>query len=310
MRVLHWNIHSWRDAGGAPNHAAVERLISQTAPDAVSLVEVSESWGAPSQLAGLAERLSYHWVFVPALEFGGDPPSTGYGNALLTTRPVLAIQQWRIHTPARYENTEPSEPRTAVCARVEANGGPDGRAGLDGPVWVLSTHLPASRASDRSRALTRFATLLRQLDGPWLACGDFNTPASAWLGELPGVTFCPDPPRPTFPGSPAGPLHRLLSRLARGAGRGQGAAGPRLGPPRRAGVGSMARSRGAGHGRSGAARQNPEAPAPSLGALGGAPGQDWRSLAAMARSSSACARPNSESSRPASMRDSSRTRPG
>ena len=209
MRVLHWNIHSWQDAGGAPNHAAVERLISRTAPDAVSLVEVRESWGAPSQLAGLAERLGYHWMFGPALEFGGDTPSTGYGNALLTTRPVLAVQQWRIHSPAQYENTEPSEPRTAVCARIEADTGPDG---LDRPLWVLSTHLPASRTSDRSRALSRFATLLQQLDGPWLACGDFNTPASAWLGELPGVTFCPDPPRPTFPARwPARPIDYCLA---------------------------------------------------------------------------------------------------
>lgn len=191
LRMLHWNIHSWRDTAGTPNHAAVAGLIRDTVPDVVSLVEVREAWGAPAALGELADRLGYHWVFVPALEFSGDPPAAGYGNALLTRFPVTAVQQWQIHAPARYAGTEPSEPRTAACARVTATGG--------APVWVISTHLPASDPADRDRALSRFAALLRQLDGPWLACGDFNTRPSGWLNELPGVTFCPQPPKATFP---------------------------------------------------------------------------------------------------------------
>jgi endonuclease/exonuclease/phosphatase family metal-dependent hydrolase len=190
LRMLHWNIHSWRDASGAPNHAAVAAVIRKTAPDVVSLVEVQESWGIPGRLAGLSEPLGYHWVFVPALEFSGAPPTVGYGNALLTTLPITAVQQWEIHSPGRYDGTEPSEPRTAACARVRVGGA---------LVWVISTHLPASNEDDRERALSRFASLLQKLDGPWLACGDFNTAASTWTGELPDATFCPDPPRPTFP---------------------------------------------------------------------------------------------------------------
>ncbi len=190
LRMLHWNIHSWQDDSGAPNHAAVASLIRETAPDVVSLVEVRETWGAPSRLGELSDRLGYHWVFVPALEYDGAPPTVGYGNALLTKLPMSAVQQWEIHSPGRYEGTEPSEPRTAVCARVSLGGA---------PVWVAGTHLPASSGADRARALSRFASLLQQLDGPWLACGDFNTPASTWAGELPDATFCPDPPKPTFP---------------------------------------------------------------------------------------------------------------
>jgi endonuclease/exonuclease/phosphatase family metal-dependent hydrolase len=190
LRMLHWNIHSWRDDSGVPNHGAVAALIRETAPDVVSLVEVRESWGKPSQLAELSERLGYHWVFVPALEFGGVPPALGYGNALLTRLPIVAVQQWEIHSPGRYEGTEPSEPRTAACARVSLGGT---------RIWVISTHLPASNKGDRARALSRFAALVGKLDAPWLACGDFNTPASTWAGELPGATFCPDPPKPTHP---------------------------------------------------------------------------------------------------------------
>ena len=190
LRMLHWNIHSWRDDSGAPNHAAVEALIRETAPDAVSLVEVRESWGHPVQLAEMSERLGYHWVFVPALEFGGPPPVLGYGNALLTRLPIVAVQQWEIHSPGRYESTEPSEPRTAACARMSLGGT---------PFWAISTHLPASDSGDRARALSRFAGLLRRLDPPWLACGDFNTPPSTWADELPDATFWPDPPMPTHP---------------------------------------------------------------------------------------------------------------
>ena len=124
LRMLHWNIHSWQDDSGAPNHAAVASLIRETAPDVVSLVEVRETWGAPSRLGELSDRLGYHWVFVPALEYDGAPPTVGYGNALLTKLPMSAVQQWEIHSPGRYEGTEPSEPRTAVCARVSLGGAP------------------------------------------------------------------------------------------------------------------------------------------------------------------------------------------
>jgi endonuclease/exonuclease/phosphatase family metal-dependent hydrolase len=189
--MLHWNIHSWRDDHGAPNRAAVEGLIRDTAPDVVSLVEVSTGWGDPSALSGLAERLGYRWVFVPALEFRRSPAAEGYGNALLTRLPILAVQQWRVHSPERYAHNEPTEPRTVALARVDVAGT---------PVWVGSTHLPASDQADRARALARLATLLGQLGTPWLICGDFNTPVKTWRDDLPaGVTVVPRWRRATFP---------------------------------------------------------------------------------------------------------------
>ena len=97
--MLHWNIHSWRDDRGAPNQAAVEGLIRDTRPDAVSLTEVSAPWGKAGPLSEISERLGYRWVFVPALEFRGDPATEGYGNALLTRLPIAGVQQWRVHSP-------------------------------------------------------------------------------------------------------------------------------------------------------------------------------------------------------------------
>jgi endonuclease/exonuclease/phosphatase family metal-dependent hydrolase len=194
LSVLHWNIHSWRDDREAPNEQAVEGLISELRPDAVSLTEVSTAWGEAGPLSEIAGRLKYRWVFVPTLEYRGEPATEGYGNALLTRLPILAVQQWRVHSPDRYANNEPSEPRTVALARLEVAGT---------PVWVGATHLPANQEADRSRALTRLAALLRQLDPPWLVCGDFNTAVKTWRDELPeGVSVVPRWRKATFPTRP------------------------------------------------------------------------------------------------------------
>jgi endonuclease/exonuclease/phosphatase family metal-dependent hydrolase len=192
--MLHWNIHSWKDDRNVPNEAAVEGLIRDLRPDAVSLTEVSTAWGQAEPLSEIGRRLGYNWVFVPALEFRGDPATEGYGNALLTRLPILAVQQWRVHSPERFANNEPSEPRTVVLARLDVAGT---------PVWAGSTHLPANQEADRSRALARLTALLGQLEAPWLICGDFNTAAKTWRDELPAdVTVVPRWRRATFPARP------------------------------------------------------------------------------------------------------------
>jgi len=195
LSILHWNVHSWRDAAGRPNHEAVLRLIGQTSPDLVSLVEVSEPWGSPAALRDLARAGGYTWIFFPAMEFGRDAPDRGYGNALLTKVPVLAAAQWRLTWPPRlYDGTEPSESRSIILAEV-----PFGR----GTAWIGSTHLPASDPQARACALSRLTELTRGLDRPWAICGDFNTPP----GDSEGSCAWPDPPQPSFPASdPAEPI--------------------------------------------------------------------------------------------------------
>jgi len=207
--MLHWNIHSWRDDRKAPNAGAVEGLIRDLRPDAVSLTEVSTGWGRTEPLSEIADRLGYRWVFVPALEFRGQPATEGYGNAVLTRLPILAVQQWRVHAPERYVNTEPSEPRTVALARLEVAGT---------PVWIGSTHLPASQETERAVALKRLATLLGQLEAPWLVGGDFNTAIGTWRDDLPdGVTVAPRSRwlgrRATFPARPR-PLRAIDYALA------------------------------------------------------------------------------------------------
>jgi endonuclease/exonuclease/phosphatase family metal-dependent hydrolase len=191
LRVLHWNIHSWRDAAGNPNVEAVADLVRQTAPDAVSFVEVDEPWGTPRTLRKLAADCGYSWLFTPTFQFGSDEPAGGFGNALLTRLPIQAVQQWPLLWPSRvYDGSEPSEPRSVTLAAVTAGSA---------PVWIGTTHLPRSDGHARDDALKRLMALARGLGDHWVICGDFNTPASEWVTGYPPVTVGPPGPQPTYP---------------------------------------------------------------------------------------------------------------
>jgi endonuclease/exonuclease/phosphatase family metal-dependent hydrolase len=190
LRVLHWNIHSWRDGAGVPNAAAVTALIRETAPDVVSLVEVNEPLGRPATLAGIADDCGYSWVFGPCLEYATGDHERGYGNALLTREPVTAVHQWRVFSPGRqYDGSEQSEPRVVLFGRLGTR------------LWVGSTHFPASDPDARESAGNRLQRLIRRLDGPWLICGDFNAEPRACFSSDGSFTVSPDPVLPTYPAS-------------------------------------------------------------------------------------------------------------
>jgi endonuclease/exonuclease/phosphatase family metal-dependent hydrolase len=197
LRILHWNVHSWRDQSGNASLTAVAALIGQAAPHIVTLAEVDETWGSPDRVRELAARCGYSWLFVPAFEFGHDRPDGGFGNALLTTLPVLAVQHWHLLWPPRiYDRTEPSEQRSVMLAQV-------GWGAI--PLWAGITHMPREDTQARAAALLRLSGLWRGLREPWLICGDFNTPASSWLGEDDAVAVSPQ--KLTYPaGAPAEPI--------------------------------------------------------------------------------------------------------
>jgi endonuclease/exonuclease/phosphatase family metal-dependent hydrolase len=188
LRVLHWNIHSWKDAAGAPNQDAIAALLKQEAPDVVSLTEVNEPWGAPRTLAEIADECGYTWIFVPSIELGTDPGARGYGNALLTKVPVTAVQQLPVHQDERgYHGTEPSETRSVILARLAGSG-----------LWVGSTHFPATHHASRKAAARKLRQLTLQLTTPWLICGDFNAPAKLF-GDFSDIRVHPERPPATFP---------------------------------------------------------------------------------------------------------------
>jgi endonuclease/exonuclease/phosphatase family metal-dependent hydrolase len=191
LRILHWNVHSWKDDRGQPSFGEIAAFVAGQDPDVVSLVEVSEPWAAPGRLPELARRGGWAWVFSPAVEPGGDTPERGYGNALLVRPALLAVQQWQLTWPPRvYDGTEPSEARTVALARVPLG---------DGALWVGSTHLPSSRRPARLAALGRLLGLTAKLDEPWLICGDFNEAAAGWPGLARRARPYPDPPQLSHP---------------------------------------------------------------------------------------------------------------
>lgn len=190
-RILHWNIHSWCDVTGTSNLEAVAELVRATDPHVVSLVEVDQAWGSPSALDELAARSGYASIYVPTFEFGRDGPAGGFGNALLTKLPILAVRQRQlVWPPRRYDGSEPSEPRSVVFAELQF---------AIGRVWIGSTHLPRSEADTRMDALNQLITITQNLADPWLLLGDFNMPASSWLGEYPSLRTYPSPVESTYP---------------------------------------------------------------------------------------------------------------
>jgi len=210
LRILHWNVHSWRDAVGVPNPSAVADLIGETTPHVVSLVEVNEPLGAPETLAGLAGKCGYSWIFVPSIEVGADSAVRGYGNALLTRIPVTAVQHAGMYSPSRrYDGTEPTETRSATLARVEFAGA---------SAWVGTTHFPATDPGSREIAARMLRRLAGRLATPWIICGDFNAPFATLfapvgtIGTIGEIRGHPDTPEPTFPaGQPIAAIDYAVS---------------------------------------------------------------------------------------------------
>lgn len=191
LRLLHWNVHSWRDDAGASNVEAVVDLVRRTDPHVVSLVEVDEAWGQPSEIDDVAKRCGYSSIFVPAFEFGQDGPAGGFGNALLSKLPILVVRQRQLVWPHRvFDGSEPSEPRAVVFAKLQTTAG---------PVWVGSTHLPRGEADTRADAANRLAAITQELTDQWLLLGDFNMPASDWIDEYSLLSAYPTPAEATHP---------------------------------------------------------------------------------------------------------------
>jgi endonuclease/exonuclease/phosphatase family metal-dependent hydrolase len=189
LSVLHWNVHSWKDAAGEPNADQVTALIRDTGPDVVSLVEVNEPWGSPATLTSIAAACGYRWVFVPCISYGGRPDRRGYGNALLSRVPIAAVQQVEVFAAAGgYVGPEESETRSAVFARTDSG------------FWAGATHFPANLRTARKTAAAALIDVLGQLGTPWIVAGDFNAaPSALFTGRTDLLRVYPSSGEATFP---------------------------------------------------------------------------------------------------------------
>ncbi len=177
LRVLVYNIHAGKDAGGVDNLARVAAIVNESDADVALLQEVDRGTrrsGGVDQPAVLARATGRQVAFGRTLDYDGGQ----YGIAILSRWPIRT--DTLIHLPISPPQQRAGgsyEPRGALVAAIEAPGG---------MLHVVNTHLDASGTdqyrSQEIRTIVRIADSLRALRpaGRLLIGGDFNsTPESA-----------------------------------------------------------------------------------------------------------------------------------
>jgi endonuclease/exonuclease/phosphatase family metal-dependent hydrolase len=180
VRVMIYNIHAGKDAGGVDNLDRVAALVRETNADLVLLQEVDQGTrrsGNVDQPAALAARTGFRVAFGSALDYDGGE----YGVAILSRWPILS--DTLIHLPVEPPQARAGgshEPRGALRARIDS---PHGR------LTVFTTHIDASADDHYRRQEGRIVASLvadaLHRDETVLLGGDLNsTPESVVQQEL------------------------------------------------------------------------------------------------------------------------------
>ena len=176
VRVLVYNIHAGKDAGGVDNLERVADIVRTTGADVALLQEVDSGTrrsGSVDQPAVLAKLTGLHAAFGRTLDYQGG----GYGIAILSRWPIRSDTLLSLPVNPPQERSGGSyEPRGALRAEITSPFG---------VIVAINTHLDAS-GDDRwrrqeVRTLLAIADSARARDGVRLLLGgDFNsTPESA-----------------------------------------------------------------------------------------------------------------------------------
>ena len=180
LRVLVYNIHAGKDAGGVDNLERVAMVVREAAADVVLLQEVDSMTtrsGGRDQLTMLGATLGMHRVFGRTIPWQGG----AFGNAILSRHPIS--ERSVIPLPHDRDQTTPAggvrEARAALVATIRAPGG---------PVHVVSTHLDASR-DDRWRRLeaarlVQIVDSLRRTGSRVILGGDMNSTPESGVQEI------------------------------------------------------------------------------------------------------------------------------
>src|SRR5690349_19308723 len=175
VRVLVYNIHAGKDAGGTPRLAELANLVGQTGADVVLLQEVdvgTRRSGGVDQPAELARRTGFRSAFGRTIDYDGGR----FGNAVLSRWPILEARTVPLDgaPPAGADNGR-HEPRGALRVVLAA---PQGR------ITVYDTHLDAfggdAWREQEADSLVKLIARAREAGETVLVGGDFNsTPESA-----------------------------------------------------------------------------------------------------------------------------------
>ena len=178
VRVLVYNIHAGKDAGGIANLDRVAEIVRSTRADIVMLQEVDNRTrrsGGVDQLSRLRELTGFHGAFGKAIDYDGGE----YGIAILSRWPITASRL--IQLPVEIADS-------AARARYEARGALTAKiANPSGLIRVVNTHLDASR-SDSNRVQQANTLILvanaQQDSGFTILGGDFNSEPASRVAEL------------------------------------------------------------------------------------------------------------------------------
>jgi endonuclease/exonuclease/phosphatase family metal-dependent hydrolase len=180
IRVLVFNIHAGKDAGGQDNLAGVARLVRSTSADVVLLQEVDRGTnrsGRVDQVQVLMDATGFGGAFGRSLDYDGGQ----YGIAALARNGFIYNETLELPVRPVQERAGGShEPRAALLAVA---------ASRFGRLQTLNTHLDASAADAyRLQEVEGVLNVVRARvspQTPMLVGGDFNSePDSAVVRRI------------------------------------------------------------------------------------------------------------------------------
>lgn len=160
LRVLSFNIHHAEGVDGRIDVARIAQLIRDTRADVVGLQEVDrgvERSGRRDLLKEIADLAGMRFAFGKNIDHQGGE----YGNALLTSRPIVSEGNRLL------PNATAGEQRGVLQVVLDVDGT---------RVLVLTTHLDHRRGdADRVASADAILGMLQTWgSGPVIAMGDFN----------------------------------------------------------------------------------------------------------------------------------------
>ena len=158
IRVATYNIKHGRGMDGVLDLERTLATLKSLNADVIALQEVDDQArrsGGVDQASWLAERLGMHAAYGAFMDFQGGR----YGLAILSRRPILSHESWRL--------PEGNEPRVALATRIETDAGEVITAVAVHFDWVKDDGFRYAQALETLRQI-------QTLDTPWIVFGDFN----------------------------------------------------------------------------------------------------------------------------------------
>lgn len=169
LKIMSYNIHACIGMDGILDPERIATVFAEENADLIGMNEVdlgTERTGGVDQTRQIADQLGYHYVFGPAMAYGGGE----YGNALVSRYPIEVIQNHKL--PFLQDISK--EPRAILECSVDVEGS---------QLRVLVTHLGLD-VSERELSINYIADLLQGSDTPTILIGDFNIRYHESFGEL------------------------------------------------------------------------------------------------------------------------------